>query len=165
MNGRLSPDEIVQMLHLEPLEVEGGLFAPTYRSSAMNGEKNAGTAIYYFLQGGAFSHLHRLPTDEVYHFYTGDPVELLELSPDGTGRVVVLGSDLAAGQRPQYVVPAGCWQGSRLLAGGQYALMGTTMAPGFAPGDYEHADAAALKNEHPAYAGMIEGLTGPVRYR
>ena len=165
MNSRPNADEIVRMLHLEPLEVEGGLFASTYRSAAMNGEKNAGTAIYYFLQGGAFSHMHRLPTDEVYHFYLGDPVELLQLLPDGTGRAVLLGNNLAAGQRPQHVVPAGSWHGSHLLPGGQYALLGTTMAPGFAPGDYEHADAAALRGEYPAFSGLIDTLTGPVRYR
>lgn len=69
-----------------------------------------GSAIYFMLTGQGYSHLHRLCTDEVYHFYSGDPVELLELLPDGTSRVTVLGSDLCAGQEVQHVVPAGAWQ-------------------------------------------------------
>ncbi len=165
MEPRLSAEEIIRTLGLAPLEVEGGMFASTYQSPGMAGEKHMGSAIYYFLSGQAYSHLHRLPTDEIYHFYGGDPVELLKLMPDGSGEVLLLGPDLAAGQRPQVVVPAGCWQGSHLLAGGQYALMGTTMSPGFSPGDYEHASRETLLREYPRHAKRIEELTGPICYR
>src|SRR5207245_2095434 len=91
----------------------------------------AGTAIYYLLTPDTFSALHRLPTDEVYHFYLGDPVEMLQLWPDGSGRVGTLGQDVRAGQLLQVIVPRGVWQGSRLRPGGAFALLGTTMAPGF----------------------------------
>ena len=96
----------------------------------------------------------------------GDPVELLELLPDGTSRVTVLGSDLCAGQEVQHVVPAGAWQGSRLCPGGRYGLMGTTMSPGYEDSDYEHAsDPEALIAQYPAEAARIRLLTGEVRYR
>ena len=102
----------------------------------------------------------------MYHFYAGDPVELLELLPDGTSRVTVLGSDLCAGQEVQHVVSAGAWQGSRLCPGGRYGLMGTTMSPGYEDSDYEHAsDPEALIAQYPAEAARIRLLTGKVRYR
>ena len=79
-----------------------------------------GTAIYYLVTDAAdgFSALHRLPTDEVYHFYLGDPVEQLLLHPDGRSEVVMLGPDLAAGQHVQHVAPRDAWQGTRLRDGG-----------------------------------------------
>ncbi len=165
MEKRMSAGEIIETLRLEPLEVEGGMFASTYQSPGMAGAKHMGSAIYFLLSGGAYSHLHRLPTDELYHFYMGDPVEMLTLLPDGSSEVRLLGPDLAAGQRPQIVVPANCWHGSRLLPGGQYALLGTTMSPGFAPGDYEHASREALLAAYPGQAHLIEALTGPVCYQ
>ena len=80
-----------------------------------------------------FSAMHRLKGDEVFHFYLGDPVEMLLLKPDGRAEAVLLGQDLSAGMRVQHAVAGGTWQGSRLAPGGKYALMGTTMAPGFDP--------------------------------
>ncbi len=107
----------------------------------------------------SFSALHRLAGDELFHFYLGEPVEMLQLDPRaGDGRVVLLGTDLAAGQRPQVVVPRGVWQGSRLRPGGALALLGTTMAPGFDFADYEDADTAALAAAFPAFAEQIRRL-------
>ncbi len=165
MNEKSTARQIIEKLELTPIEVEGGVFRSTWRSKAMAGEKNMGSAIYFMLSGQAFSHMHRLPTDEVYHFYAGEPVELLLLFPDGHGERIVLGPDVLAGQQPQAVAPAGCWQGSRLMGSEGYALMGTTMSPGFAPGDYEHGDAALLKAQYPTFAEMIESRTGPLIYQ
>jgi predicted cupin superfamily sugar epimerase len=120
--------------------------------------KSAGTAIYYLLEPGAFSKMHRLPTDEIYHFYLGGPVRMLQLGPGG-GRVVTLGNDLLAGHLPQLVVPRGVWQGSELIEGNAFALLGTTMAPGFDFTDFEAANPAALQAEFPAFADMIAHLT------
>ena len=157
----LTPEEIVKILDLAPLEREGGMFRQTWRGADGPDGHPLGTAIYFLLSGNAFSHLHRLPTDEVYHFYMGDTVDLLLLSPAGEVKVVTLGNDLVNGQMPQTVAPAGWWQGSRVRPGGQYALLGTTMAPGFIPADYEHAeDVAALKAMYPAAAGAIDAITG-----
>lgn len=157
---------IIEILGLQPLEQEGGLFRSTYRSPGKVEGKDMGSAIYFMLTGQGYSHLHRLVTDEVYHFYGGDPVELLELLPDGKSRVTVLGSDICAGQEVQHVVPAGTWQGSRLLPGGAYGLMGTTMSPGYDDADYEHAaDPEALMEQYPEQAQRIRLLTGETRYR
>ena len=80
---KLTEEEVIELLGLVPLEGEGGMAAETWRSTVMTqGGETAGTAIFYFLRGRAFSHLHRLTGDEMYHFYLGDAVEMLELLPD-----------------------------------------------------------------------------------
>lgn len=158
-------EEIIKYLDLQPLEKEGGLFKSTYRSSEKIGIKDMSSAIYFMLTGEGYSHLHRLPTDEVYHFYSGDPVELLELLPDGSSRVIILGGDILSGQKVQHVVQAGSWQGSRLLDGGEYALMGTTMSPGFEFEDYEHAENTELLIEqYPEQEKKIRKLTGKTKF-
>ncbi|HEY7312988.1 MAG TPA: cupin domain-containing protein [Gemmataceae bacterium] len=158
----LTAEELIRLLRLAPLPHEGGWYRETYRS-ARNLPSIAGsaaTAIYYLLTPDTCSALHRLPTDEVFHFYLGDPVEMLQLGPNSEdgGRIVTLGADLFAGQQVQTVVPAGVWQGSILQAGGAFALMGTTMAPGFDFADYEAAERAALKAAFPAFAERIARL-------
>lgn len=160
-------DEIVARLGLAPHPQEGGWFVETYRSgvvlpaNVLSGgtPRSLSTAIYYLVTPDSFSHLHRLPADEVFHFYLGDPVEMLLLEPAGGGRVVTLGVDLAADMRPQVVVPAGVWQGSRLAPGGRFALLGTTVAPGFDPADYESGDRATLARSWPQHAERIAALT------
>lgn len=165
--------ELIRMLNLSPLPGEGGYFRQTWVSSERvaggvfgaryPGEKSLGTAIYYLVTDDpdGFSAMHRLPTDEVYHFYLGDPVEQLLLAPDGGSEVVVLGQDLRAGQRVQHVAPRDCWQGTRLVPGGAWALLGTTMAPGFDGSDYQPGDRAALLAGWPAQAARIRALTRP----
>jgi predicted cupin superfamily sugar epimerase len=163
-------DEIIRLLHLEPLPREGGWYRETYRSplqlpSAVLGPRyraarSTGTAIYYLLTPETCSALHRLPTDEIFHFYLGDPVEMLQLGPNAEdgGRIVTLGHDILAEQQVQAVVPAGVWQGSLLRAGGAFALMGTTIAPGFDFADYEAGDSDALVAAYPAFAERIARL-------
>jgi uncharacterized protein len=159
----LTADDVKRLLRLEPLPREGGFFRETYRSalriSSGAGERDAGTAIYYLLTPGDVSAMHRLPGEEVFHFYLGDPVEMLLLHPGGGSNLVIVGSDLAAGMRPQVVVQGGAWQGSRLRAGGRFALMGTTMSPGFDPRDYETGERAALLASHPRAHDLIVALT------
>ncbi len=161
--------DLITALNLQPLPREGGYYRETYRAplrlsaAALPGhygqDKAAATAIYYLLTPDSFSALHRLPADEVFHFYLGDPVRMLQLGPDGSGRTLVLGPDVLAGQCVQAVVPAGVWQGSFLEPGGAFALLGTTMAPGFDFADYEAGDRAALTAAYPAFAGLIRQLT------
>jgi predicted cupin superfamily sugar epimerase len=150
----LTAARVVELLGLAPLPVEGGLYRETWRSPA-------GSAIYYLLtaEPGSFSALHRLPTDEVYHFYLGDPVEMLMLHPEGRSENVVLGHSIESGARVQHVVPRGVWQGSRVRRGGRFALLGTTMAPGFAPSDYEPGVREALAAAYPTCAAAIAELT------
>jgi predicted cupin superfamily sugar epimerase len=167
----LTAGQIIKLLGLEPLPEEGGLFRQTYRSaevipagglpSRYGAPRRIATAIYYLLTDDpdSFSAPHRLKTDEVYHFYLGDPVEMLLLHPDGTSERIVLGQNLAAGQQVQRVVPAGAWQGSRLRPGGQYALLGTTMAPGYEQEDFELGERGNLLRDYPGQAEFILRLT------
>jgi predicted cupin superfamily sugar epimerase len=164
-------EQIKSLLHLQPLSFEGGYFAEAYRSeerippSALpdryRAARSFGTAIYYLLTPDTFSAMHRLLTDEVYHFYLGDPVQMLQLWPDGSSQVVALGPDLLNGMRPQVVAPRGVWQGSRLAPGGQFALLGTTMAPGFDPADFEPGQREMLLQAYPQSQELITALTAP----
>ena len=161
--------EIIAALGLKPLPLEGGYYRETHRcaeslSAAVlppryGRDKAMMTAIYYLLTPDTFSALHRLPTDELFHFYRGDPVHMLQLWPDGSSRVAVLGGDVLAGQQPQLVVPRGVWQGSSLAPGGTFALMGTTMVPGFDFADFEAADREQLSARYPDRAELIRQLT------
>jgi len=165
----MNAEDVIRALDLEPLLPEGGFFRETYRSTRGIGpdgpgdgdsaRRAIGTAIYYLLTPDTFSALHRLPGDEVYHHYLGDPVEMLLIDEVGTGKSIVLGSDLEAGMRPQVVVPGRTWQGSRVAAGGAWALLGTTMSPGFDFADYEAGDRATLVAGCPAHREMIRALT------
>jgi predicted cupin superfamily sugar epimerase len=118
-----------------------------------------GTAIYYLLEPGTFSEMHCLASDEVFHFYLGDPVEMLQLFPDGSSAVFTLGPDLQAGQQVQLVVPAGVWQGARLVGDGKVALLGCTVTPGFDYADYQSGSYTQLADKWPAEAELIRALT------
>jgi hypothetical protein len=103
--------------------------------------------------------MHVLASDEIFHFYLGDPVEMLQLWPDGRSALVTLGQDLEAGQEVQLVVPAGVWQGTRLVEGGKVALLGCTVTPGFDFADYRNASAEELIAKWPAEAEWIRQRT------
>lgn len=165
----MTADEVKQLLQLVPLAIEGGFFRETYRSrwnvsaeylpDGFRGSRSIGTAIYYMITPETFSALHRLPGTEVFHFYLGDPVLMLQLCPDGTSRTVTLGPDLLNGQLPQVVIRGHVWQGCRLVEGGKWALMGTTMSPGFDYADYENADRELLSAQYPGAASLIKDYT------
>ncbi|AXC11111.1 hypothetical protein ACPOL_1769 [Acidisarcina polymorpha] len=165
----MTADEIKAHLGLEAHPREGGFFVQTWKAeeeipvaalpSRYSGARAAGTAIYYLLEPSTFSEMHKLISDEVFHFYLGDPVEMLQLWPDGSSRVVVLGDDLAAGELPQLMVPQGVWQGSRLVPGGQVALLGCTVSPGFDYADYETGRRADLLQKYPGSEELIVALT------
>jgi uncharacterized protein len=169
LHRMLTAEDVRKLLKLEPLAGEGGLFAEAYRSThrlpkealsrCYAGERSLSTAIYYLLTPETFSAMHRLRGDEVYHFYLGDPVEMLKLKPDGSAEALLLGQDLGGGMRLQQVVCGGTWQGSRLVPGGSFALMGTTMAPGFDPADFELGKRDVLSAQYPVYAPLIAMLT------
>ena len=166
----MTADEVKELLGLVPHPKEGGWFARTYEAAESlpaaaflderyAGARKTGTCIYYLLEPGTFSEMHRLQSDEVFHFYLGDAVEMLQLMADGTGRVVLIGPDLQAGERPQVVVERGVWQGSRLREGGSWALMGCSVSPGFDFEDYESGRREELIVGWPEYAGMAGELT------
>jgi hypothetical protein len=163
----VTAEELIEKLGLKPHK-EGGYFAEAWRAPERlaakalprryPGARSLSTAIYYLITPGSFSRLHRLRSDELFHFYLGDPVEFLLLSPDKKGSTVIIGPDVMAGQRPLLVVRRGTWQGARLLPGGKFALLGTTMAPGFEYDDFEKADPAALARKYPAFRRLIKEL-------
>jgi uncharacterized protein len=166
----MSAEELKRMLQLEPHPREGGWFRQTWKAEETvphgalppgrySGDRSAGTAIYYLLEPDNFSEMHKLASDEVFHFYLGDPVEMLQLWPDGTGKRVVLGRDLAKGELLQTVVPQGVWQGTRLISGGEVALLGCTVSPGFDYADYASGKREELAQGWPEWADMLEKLT------
>ena len=175
--ARLTAAQLIEALGLQPLPVEGGLFRQTYSSadqidvnalpalysgiSVPGGKKPLGTAIYYLLtnEPDSFSAFHRLLTDEIFHFYLGDPFEMTLLYPDGLSRQIILGQDLLQGQQVQFIAPRGVWQGSRVQPGGEYSLIGTTMAPGYTDSDYEAGERDALLAAYPAEYERIIALT------
>ncbi|MFH9585020.1 cupin domain-containing protein [Streptomyces luteogriseus] len=157
----MTPEDLIAHFGLEPIPREGGLFRQTWAGPERPDGRPEGTAIVALLTAGDFSALHRLPTDEIWHFYRGDPLELLLLAPDGTTGTVVLGPDVLHGQHVQLTVPAGTWMGGRVRGAGQWTLFGCTMAPGFTFGGYEHGDAAELTARYPAVADEIARLSRP----
>ncbi|ABF40993.1 protein of unknown function DUF985 [Candidatus Koribacter versatilis Ellin345] len=166
---KMTAERVKELLGLKPLAIEGGYFSETYRAEQViarealgdeyGGARRVCTAIYYLLEPGEFSEMHRVKSDEIFHFYLGDPVEMLQLWPDGSTRRVVIGTDLDAGMQPQVIVPRGVWQGCRLIAGGSVALMGCTVSPGFEYADYESGKRDELVRGWGSVKDMIEALT------
>lgn len=165
----LTAERIIKELNLKPLPVEGGYYTETYRAdenlptdllpNKYSTPKAICSAIFYLLTPDTKSNIHRLPTDEIFHFYLGDPVQMINLYPDGTVKKPILGQNLFSGHRLQYVVPKYIWQGSYLLEGGRFALMGTTMAPGFDFADYEPGEKKELFKLFPDQSDIISKLT------
>src|SRR6185503_21135887 len=129
--------EVIRSLDLKP-HPEGGFYRESYRSSkTIPGLSRAySTGIYYLLVPGAVSKFHSLTSDEMFHFYLGDPVTWVLLHPGGKTEKVVLGNKLDRGHVLQLVIPAGTWFGGYLNDGGEWGLMGTTVAPGFDFADF-----------------------------
>jgi predicted cupin superfamily sugar epimerase len=147
---------------------EGGYYKETYRSEGsieaaclaeFSGARSYATGIYFLLEHGNFSAFHRIKSDEMWHFYAGDPLEVIEISPQGKLTITVLGNDLEKGESFQYVVPAGHWFGSRVKSGGNFSLVGCTVAPGFDFADFEMADRSDFKVKFPYHSNIIEELT------
>ncbi len=165
----LTAADLIAFLHLEPLPGEGGFFRQTYKSKSeiparfvspeKTGVRAFATCIYYLVTPGSFSALHRVASDEIFHFYLGDPVEMVQITPDGSLSSLVIGNEIHSGQVLQAAVPGGSWQGTRLLKGGQWALMGTTVAPGFEFLDFELGTREAMLKRFPQHAALIEKFT------
>jgi predicted cupin superfamily sugar epimerase len=166
----MTAEDVKRVLGLQPHPREGGWYVRTYEAleqvdaaafadGRYAGARRTGTAIYYLLEPDTFSEMHRLRSDEMFHFYAGDAVEMLQLRADGASGIVVIGSDLLRGQRPQVLVERGVWQGARLIAGGRWALLGCTVSPGFEFEDYDSGLREGLCAEWPEFAKEIVALT------
>jgi predicted cupin superfamily sugar epimerase len=168
----MSVEEIVRALGLVA-HPEGGYYRETYRAPLVlphaaltcshGGPRAASTAIHFLVPRRTFSALHRIASDEVWHFYAGAPLEIVEIDPRGSLRTTRLGNALSAGEIPQHVVPAGVWFGSRVATGsedrGDHALVGCTVAPGFDFADFELAARRELTARFPEHAALITSLT------
>ena len=155
---------LIERYRLEPLPVEGTLFAQTYRSAGELGpERPLGTAMIglYCEEPVSQSRFHRLRQDELWHFYAGDPLRLILLRPDGSAEDVILGPDPSRGHHAQFLVPAGVWQAGHLVAGGLYSLYGCTLAPGYTPDSFEGGTRAALLAAFPSRRNDIERFACP----
>jgi predicted cupin superfamily sugar epimerase len=159
--------EVIRLLNLSPHPTEGGQFLQTYAAAerielpGYPSPRRTSTAIYYLLEPHTFSEMHRLRSDEIFHFYAGDALEMLQLAEGQPGERIVLGNDLAQGQRPQVLAPRNVWQGSRILPGGRagWSLVGCTVSPGFEYEDYETGVLAQLLAQWPQWSELIVALT------
>ncbi len=152
---------LIDHFDLKPLPVEGTLYIQSYYSRATTASGDpAGTAIVglYCEEPRSVSCFHRVAHDELWHFYRGDAMHLILLHDDGSSEEIVMGGDLAAGQRVQYLVPAGTLQAGELLPGGRYALYGCSVAPGFTPASFSALPLDAMLARWPDRAADIERL-------
>jgi len=150
-------NQIIKKFGMKPLPEEGGYFIETYRSE---GPDNSSSSILYVITADNFSKLHKLTADEIYHFYLGDPVIMLNLYENGSSECMILGKDILNGEKCQHMVPGNCWQGSFLKEGGVFALLGTTMTPSFKFEQYQSASThmKELLEKYPEMSDFIAKL-------
>lgn len=161
----ITVDELIRIYCLRP-HPEGGFYRETYRSSGKTaGGRNFCTAIYFLLPAGHKSRMHRIRSDELWHFYMGGPLTVGHVSPDGNCERVMMGGDAAAGQVSQHLVPAGCWFGAYPEPGTKFSFVGCTVSPGFDFADFELADRATLLGQYPGAKELIKKLTWPATRR
>lgn len=163
-----SVDELVRRLELAR-HPEGGWYRETYRSgesvagSALperfGGPRSFCTSIYFLLEQGDISALHRIKSDEIWHFYTGAALIVHVLTPQGEHLELKVGPDYAAGESFQIVVEAGCWFGAEVSSPGEYSLVGCTVAPGFDFEDFQLGNRSDLQRKYPRHKEIIKRLT------
>lgn len=159
---------LVKVLDLQP-HPEGGFYRELYRSEGkisgkelapdFGGDRSFSTAIYFLIEKDNFSAFHRIKSDETWHFYYGDTLEVLEIDEDGKLKITHVGNKIEDGDVFQYTVKANTWFGSRVKKGGSFSLVGCTVAPGFDFRDFEMADRRQLQAEFPALKGVIGEMT------
>ena len=166
----MTKEQLIQALDLKPLPLEGGYFRETYRAEMLvnvnkdnslePAQRSLGTAIFYLVTPEEYSKLHRVKHDELFHFYLGDAVEMLQLDEAGKTKVITLGPNILTGEQIQTLAPAHVWQGTRLKAGGAWALLGTTMSPGFDYSDFELGNYKELSSQFPQHSDKLKLYCG-----
>ena len=163
-------EKIIKKFNMTLLEGEGGYFTETYRCEEKvlkehlpqryNSARDFSTSILYLITPDNFSSLHKVASDEIFHFYLGDPVVMLNLFEDGKGLEIKMGSNIVNGEHIQYLVPKNTWQGAKLVKGGKFALLGTTVSPGFEYEDFVQARGYKkdILDKYPDYSSLIEEL-------
>ncbi len=162
----MKAQDFVEALQLQA-HPEGGWFAEHYRSplnietAGFEGSRSAATSIYFLLKGGQFSALHRIKSDEIWHFYEGGTLEIIEIDLSGKLVATRLGRNFPDGEKFSYTVKAGHWFGSRPAPGSEFSLVGCTVAPGFDFADFEMPDQAWFLKEFPEHESIILEMTRP----
>jgi predicted cupin superfamily sugar epimerase len=164
----VTSEKIIQALGLAPLGGEGGYFKQIFKDNLsvdFKGSDNrlmrraASSSIFYLVTEDQFSALHRLPQFEIFHFYLGSPVEMVQINSDGELKTLILGQNLSQGHQLQVAVKGGTWQGTRVVPGGNWALLGTTVSPAFEDEDMEVASRSKLITSYPHLADTIIQFT------
>ena len=157
----MTAQDVIELLKLEPLPEEGGFYRETFRDSGkiVENSRNYSTCIYYLVTEEEFSALHRVKSTEIFHHYLGDPVSMLQFGEDQTAKEIIIGKDLVVGHSPQVIVPPKIWQGTKLVDGGQWALLGCTVSPGFEFEDFEVKSRGELTTLYPALKDQIAQYT------
>ena len=160
-------NDLVELYNLEP-HPEGGFYKETFRDDKSipasslpehGGDRSYSTGIYFLLTKGMISSLHRIKSDEMWHFYLGGPLTVVQISPNGDVEEIVLGQGVKSGQKVQHVVPAGYWFGAYPNEGSEYSFVGCTVAPGFDFRDFEMGNRENLIKQFPNAKDIIEKLT------
>ena len=165
---RPNADFWIQHLSLEK-HIEGGSYRRSYTASlniskdqlppSFHGDRPVATSIYFLLEQQQFSAMHRIASDELWHFYFGDPLMVYEIDTNGKLIKHLLGNNPGNGEQFQCMVRAGSWFGSKVKVGGEYALVGCTVSPGFDFNDFELGDRDALLAMYPLHSDTIHMLT------
>ncbi len=159
--------QLIERFQLQP-HPEGGYYRQTYRSSEsipasalpnrFDGDRYFSTAIYFLLTANNFSAFHRIKSDELWHFYSGDGLLIHVIHPNGQYELLQLGSDMEKGESFQLLVPAGSWFASECKPGAAFSFVGCTVAPGFDFNDFELANASQLSALYPQHGHIIRRL-------
>lgn len=161
MSDNASADEIRALLKLEPNQTCGYVRVTYVSEQKIGAERPVGSALYFMVTPDAPVRLHRIRNDQLYHYYRGDPLELLLLKTDGTSEKVVIGPDLAAGQHVQFFIPGNTFHTARVIGRRRWFLGGSTEWPGVIPTDVELGDAEMLAKKYPAAAAEIRSFPHP----
>jgi uncharacterized protein len=174
MADELTADEVRTMLKLEPHPTcgfvritylssrsiaPGGLSAPFAEGRPM------GSALYFMVTPSAPVHLHRIRNDQLYHYYLGDPLEVILLHGDGNGERVIIGPDLRNGERAQLLIPGNTFHTARLIGRRRWFLGASTEWPGVVPADVEIGDLEALAAKYPNVAGDLRAIAASASRR
>jgi predicted cupin superfamily sugar epimerase len=167
----MTAEQIIKFFKMQPLRQEGGFYIETHRAAekmkkeilpeGFSGDRNFSSTILYLLTAKTVSLMHRLKSDEMFHFYLGSPVTMLQLYPGGRSEIVTLGPDVLDGQVVQALVPKGVWQGAFIQPGGKFALMGCSVAPAFDEQDFEVGQRDVLLAQYPDLHELLLRLTRP----
>ena len=153
----MNAQELISILDLQP-HPEGGYYKETYRAAQIINDRNVSTAIFYLLEDKDRSHFHRIKSDELWFYHSGEPLELLMIQNDQI-TTIILGNDIANGQVLQAIIPANTWFAAKVRDGVGYSLFSCTVAPGFDFADFELAERQELLGQFPRLSTIIQAFT------